>query len=85
MFHISIPVGSFIYSSGINIGAGVTVTNSKVLPDLNLTLSGYLFQYTPEGGTATSVLVNLFALAIIYWLDKLANDIEARKQLLENP
>ncbi|PWG82687.1 hypothetical protein [Pararcticibacter amylolyticus] len=82
VFQIKISVGAFIYCSGINVGAGITAANDRVLPELNLTLSTYLFQYTSEGGINTSIIVNLFSLLIIYWLDKLANDIETRKLLM---
>lgn len=81
VFQINIAAFGFSYYAGFRVAFGIQI-GDRVIPDAAFSLSGFGLKYTPDNTSELSLLINLVPFLIVYWLDKLKNDIEARKALI---
>ncbi len=72
----------YAYYSGIRITFGFD-WGETFNPDGTFGLSGFWFRYTPEETSHLMIWINVVPILIIYWINKIENDIEERKQLME--
>ena len=72
----------YAYYSGIRIAFGFD-WGETINPEGTLGLSGFGFRYTPEETSHLMIWINVIPLLVIYWINKIENDIEERKQLIE--
>jgi len=74
---------SFEYYSGVKLAFGFR-WDEVFKPDISLSLSGFYIRYNTDSTSELSVWINVIPINIIYWIGKIENDIEQRKQIMES-
>ena len=82
---LQIGVGAFrfYYYSGVRAAFGFD-WGETFSPDGTIALSGFSFYYTPGDTSHLIIWINIVPLIIMYWIGKIENEIEERKQLMES-
>jgi len=83
VIQISISAFGFEYYSGVFFNIGFQWTE-KFIPDFNFGLSGWILRYTDYDLNHNSVYINIVPLLVIYYIRKIQDQIEERKQIMES-
>jgi hypothetical protein len=82
VLQIGVSVITFEYYSGIKVAFGFN-WDDVFKPDVRIELSGFYIRYG-ESISNLSIWINVIPLAIIYWINKIEYEIEARQQLMDS-
>jgi len=82
IIQFSIAAIGFEYYSGLLFNIGFHWTENFI-PDMNFGISGWRFRYTESYTNNLSIYINLIPIIIIYYIGKIEDDIETRKQLIK--
>jgi prolipoprotein diacylglyceryltransferase len=82
IFQFSVSAYGFSYISGVFFNFGFDWTNIIQLK-IDFGYSGWFIGYTPDDTDHFSIFLNFMPFVILYFLGKIANDIEERKLLIE--